>query len=158
MKRLLFSLAFFLSAVGSIAAADSLPVVVGVHDGDSITVLQDKHEIKIRLEGIDAPELGQPFGAAAKKALSDLVFQKPVRIEERGKDRYGRTLANVFVDGKRVNLALVESGFAWHFVRYSKAAEYRDAEQRARAARRGLWNDKSPVPPWDWRKKPKASK
>lgn len=129
--------------------------VVGVHDGDSITVLREGNvQVKIRLEGIDAPELKQPFGDASKKLLSDLVFGKRVEIEEKGKDRYKRTLANVYVADALVNRRMVEAGLAWHFVKYSKDTSLRDAEHKARSQKVGLWTDPGAIPPWNWRRKP----
>lgn len=133
--------------------------VVGVHDGDSITVLREGNvQVKIRLEGIDAPELKQPFGNAAKKALSDLVFGKTVEVKETGKDRYARTLATVTVGSLDANLEMVKTGFAWHYAKYSKDQMLKEAQMEAQAAKLGLWADKEPVMPWEWRKKPKASK
>lgn len=88
--------------------------VVGVHDGDSLTLLTSENvQIKVRLECIDAPELQQPFGVASKKALSDLVFDKTVRLEETGKDRYKRTLGNIYIGETSVNPSMVEKGMAW---------------------------------------------
>ena len=133
--------------------------VVGVHDGDSITVLREGNvQVKIRLEGIDAPELKQPFGNASKKALSDLVFGKSVEIDDKGKDRYGRTLANVFVGKLWINLVMVESGMAWHFIQYNKEPEYRQAERISRESRLGIWSQPNPIPPWEWRKQSKKIK
>lgn len=126
--------------------------VVGVHDGDSITLLTaDKVQVKVRLEGIDAPELKQPFSTQSKQVLSTMVFAKNVMLHSTGKDRYGRTLATVIVDGVNVNLAMVRLGMAWHFEKYSKDTALRAAQIDARAARRGLWIDPAPVPPWEWR-------
>lgn len=128
--------------------------IVGVHDGDSITLLTaEKQQIKVRLEGIDAPELRQAFGTASKQALSDLVFDKTVRLQVTGKDRYQRTLGDVFVGQTWINLAMVERGFAWHFVKYNKDARLRTAETKARDACLGLWRNPAPVAPWDWRPK-----
>lgn len=128
--------------------------VVGVHDGDSITVLTDgKNQIKVRLEGIDAPELGQPFGKASKQGMSDLVFGKPVLLQVTGRDRYQRTLAVVWCDRINVNLQIVHMGLAWRYDKYSKDAALFAAQQAARAARRALWADAGAVPPWEWRKR-----
>lgn len=127
--------------------------VVGVHDGDSITVLTgEKVQLKARLEGIDAPELKQPFGRAAKAATSDLVFDHDVRLHVIGIDRYGRTLARVFVGVVDVNLALVNAGMAWRYDKYSKEGALGDAQAKAKAAGLGLWSQPSPVPPWEWRR------
>jgi micrococcal nuclease len=126
--------------------------VVAVADGDSITVLRDKQQLKVRLQGVDCPEGGQAFGAAAKRFTSDLVFGREVMVRPRGTDRYGRMVADVTVDGRDVGLALVEAGFAWHFLRYSDDPRLAAAEQAARAARRGLWADPNPIPPWEYRR------
>ena len=125
--------------------------VVKVTDGDTITVLVDQQQIKIRLNAIDAPEQGQDFGQKSKEALADLVFGKEVRIETHGKDRYGRTIGDVYVGGTFVNEKMVEEGWAWNYVKYSKSQRLADLERQARAAKRGLWAGKSPVAPWDYR-------
>ncbi len=129
--------------------------VEGVTDGDTLTVIVDGLQIKVRLNGIDAPEKKQPFGNASRKALSDLVFGQRVSIVPLGKDRWGRTIAEAFtVDGRRVGLAMVSQGMAWHFVKYAPAdLPLADAEKDARARKRGLWAEVEPVPPWEWRSK-----
>lgn len=126
--------------------------VVGVTDGDTITVLDaEKRQHKVRLEGIDAPESGQPFGTQAKKALSDKVFGKEITVKETGKDRYGRTLGHVYVGKQHVNRELVSEGFAWHYKEYNSDRDLASAENEARAAKRGLWRDDVPTAPWDFR-------
>jgi len=131
--------------------------VVGVHDGDSITVLAAGNvQLKVRLEGIDAPELKQAFSQQSKEALSGLVFGKTVNLHVTGKDRYKRTLAVVVVEGVNVNLELVRRGMAWRYDKYSKDAALLAAQDEAKAARRGLWADAAPVPPWEWRTKAKT--
>lgn len=128
--------------------------VVGVHDGDSITALAAGNvQLKVRLEGIDAPELKQPFSQQAKQALSGLVFGKAVTLHITGRDRYKRTLAVVVVGDVNVNRELVRLGLAWRYEAYSKDAALLAAQNEAKAARRGLWSDPAPVPPWEWRKK-----
>jgi endonuclease YncB( thermonuclease family) len=133
--------------------------VVGVSDGDSITVLDTyKVQHKIRLAGIDAPEKAQAFGNRSKESLSDLVFSKTVTVETDKKDRYGRSVGKVLIDGKDANLLQVERGFAWHYKAYESEQSPSDrmlydlAEREARAARRGLWRDSDPMAPWDFRK------
>lgn len=131
--------------------------VVGVSDGDTITVLVDEEPIKVRLDGIDAPEAGQPFGTQAKTALSDAIFAKPVRVTISDTDRWGRSIGVVEVAGpqgrpQNVNLAMVRAGMAWHYVAFSDDQELAQAEQEARQGRRGLWTDPEPTPPWEWRK------
>lgn len=124
---------------------------VGVHDGDSITVLAaGNQQLKVRLEGIDAPELKQPFSKQSKEAMSGQVFGKAVTLNVTGKDRYGRTLAVVMVGGVNVNLEMVRLGMAWRYDKYSKDEALLAAQSAAKAARRGLWSDPAPVSPWEW--------
>ena len=127
--------------------------VVGVHDGDTITGLDEtKIQYKIRLDAIDAPELGQPFGQASKKALSEKVFGKDVVVIPKTKDKYGRTVGHILIDGKDVNLLMLEEGMAWHYKHYDHNARLARVEDEARVAKKGLWSDGDPVPPWEWRK------
>ena len=140
-------------------AAELTGLVVGVSDGDTITVLVDKTPYKIRLAGIDAPESRQAFGQASKQHLSALVYKKPVTVLWVKKDRYGRTLGKVMVDGTDVCLEQIKAGLAWHYKRYASEqpaqdrADYAAAEDRAKGERIGLWSDARPTAPWDWRKK-----
>jgi endonuclease YncB( thermonuclease family) len=129
--------------------------VVGVHDGDSLTVWAEGSDpVKVRLAGIDAPELKQPYGQQAKQALSALAFGREVQIESAGPDRYGRTLGTVYVGTVNVNAALVEQGAAWVYRRYPHPAEWEVLEAQAQAAERGLWvlQPDQRCPPWDWRR------
>ena len=142
----------FLLAPGLTAlAADTITGrVVGVTDGDTITVRTTIDTIKVRLSGIDTPERGQPFGTKAKQALSGQVFGKDVTINSSGEDRYGRTLGEIIVGGESVNLWLVRTGWAWWYERYAPDdTQLRDAQQAAQQAKLGLWADANPVPPWD---------
>jgi endonuclease YncB( thermonuclease family) len=128
--------------------------VVSITDGDTVTVYTGQGKpIKLRLEGIDAPESKQDFGDASKRHLSGLVFSKNVVIHSTGKDRYGRTLGVLHVSDKNVNAMMIRDGFAWHYKQYSSDPELADAEQSARAARRGLWSMANPVAPWEFRRK-----
>ena len=127
--------------------------VIGISDGDTLTVLVDKKPIKIRIAEIDAPESKQPFGTRSKKSLSDLCFQALADVVEVARDRYGRTVARVNCGGRDVATEQVRAGMAWIYDRYSRADSPLYAEQAAaKAERRGLWADKDPVPPWEWRK------
>jgi endonuclease YncB( thermonuclease family) len=132
--------------------------VVGVADGDTITVLDaDKVQHKIRLAGIDAPEKKQEFGNRSKESLSDLVFDKTVNVETEKRDRYGREIGKVLVNGQDVNLVQVERGMAWFYRQYQREQSpndrrlYEAAEDAARADKRGLWRDADPMPPWEFR-------
>jgi len=130
--------------------------VVSITDGDTIKVLVEKEQIVVRLEGIDAPESKQPFGTKSKEALAALCHEKNVVVRSTGKDRYGRTLGTVKVDKTDVNAEMVKTGFAWHYKQYSKDAELGKLEDSARESKLGLWADKDPVPPWEWRKTERA--
>jgi endonuclease YncB( thermonuclease family) len=126
--------------------------VVGVHDGDTLTCLESKVQYKIRLGGVDAPELAQAHGQDAKKFTSDMIFSKQVRIIVTDVDRYQRLVADVVVSDKRVNYELVRAGWAWHYGQYSKDPNLAVLEKQARIAKIGLWADMNPTAPWDWRK------
>lgn len=132
--------------------------VVGVSDGDTVTVLVNEHDQhRIRIAGIDAPEKKQAFGQQAKARMSDLVFGKDVSVEWSKKDRYGRTLGVVTVDGQDAGLELLRSGLAWHYKKYQREQSsenrerYSAAEDAARVEHVGLWADDKAVPPWEWR-------
>jgi len=136
--------------------------VVGVADGDTITVLDSTNtQHKIRLSGIDAPEKSQPFGNRSKQSLSDLVFSKPVTVDTDKRDKYKRNVGKVLVDGVDANLEQIKRGMAWHYKAYEREQPatdrkaYSDAEIEAKEARRGLWVDSEPVPPWKFRDKGK---
>lgn len=128
--------------------------VVGVADGDTITVLRNEQQIRIRLDGIDCPEGGQAFSNRAKQFTSTLVFSREVTISPRDVDRYGRTVARVYVDNKDVSLELVKAGMAWHYKRYSSDPVLAQAEIDARNAKAGLWADPHAIAPWEWRHPP----
>jgi endonuclease YncB( thermonuclease family) len=125
--------------------------VVGVLDGDSLVVLHEGREVQVRLHGVDAPESGQAFGNVSKRALSNLVFGTTVTVTVVDIDQYQRRVSRVTAGGSDVGLALIQSGFAWHYRRYLDDERYAMAEQSARRARRGLWQDTRPVAPWAYR-------
>jgi endonuclease YncB( thermonuclease family) len=114
--------------------------------------------VKVRMDGTDAPELGQAFSAKSKQTLSDLVFGKDCRVDSQGGDRYGRTVGRVSVDGTDVNAAMIEAGMAWHYKKYDSRRSMAEKESAAKAARVGLWSDPSPIAPWEWRKMDKESR
>lgn len=126
--------------------------MVGVSDGDTITVLAGTEQVKVRLNGIDCPERGQPFGGKARQLTSELAFGKRVTVRPFGHDRYGRVLGEVLLPGGRVlNEELVAAGMAWHYTRYSDDATLARLERRAREARVGVWSEGQPVAPWEFR-------
>jgi endonuclease YncB( thermonuclease family) len=142
------------------ANADTLTGrVVGITDGDTITVLDaSNQQHKIRLSAIDTPEKAQPWGQKAKESLSDMVFNRQVTVDWHKTDRYGRTIGKVIVDGVDANLGQIKAGMAWHYKQYAREQPeddrilYAEAEDIARMLKKGLWSDNDPVPPWDWRK------
>lgn len=130
--------------------------VVGIADGDTITILTPKNEqIKVRLAAVDTPEKSQAYGQQAKQFTSSLVFGKNVTIQPETIDKYGRTVAIVFVDGLNLNKEIVGNGKGWVYRQYCKEAfcgEWLELENKARDAKIGLWADKnSIIPPWEWR-------
>lgn len=128
--------------------------VVGISDGDTLTCLHQKRELKVRLLYIDAPESAQPFGHKAKQALASLVFKKEVKLHLSGQDQYKRLLAVVFDGNRNVNLALVEQGMAWAYRQTQPI--YQHAQHVAEGRKLGLWQDKFPVNPAEWRASKRA--
>lgn len=133
--------------------------VVAVVDGDTITVLTAaKNQIKIRLAGIDAPEKAQAFGQRSKESLSDLVFNQVVMVDITKRDRYGRSVGTVLVDGFDANLEQIKRGMAWHYKAYEREQSARDrqsyseAEVSARGGLVGLWKGIQPMSPWEFRR------
>jgi micrococcal nuclease len=151
---LLLSLLLLLFPSHSLATDFSGPVV-GVMDGDTIEVLHNNKAERIRLSGIDCPEKGQAYGKKAKQAASELVFGKEVTLQTHGHDKYGRTIADVVLpDGTNVNHTLVKDGWCWWYRKYAPGDTVLERlEKEAREAKRGLWAEAQPVPPWEWRKR-----
>jgi micrococcal nuclease len=134
------------------AFADFSGAIVSVLDGDTIDVFHNGHPERIRLNGIDCPEKGQAFGQKAKQFTSTLVHGKEVTIRVLRKDRHGRTVAEVLLpDGTNVSRELLRAGLAWWYRQYSKDVSLGALEQEARQAKRGLWADLNPIPPWEIR-------
>jgi endonuclease YncB( thermonuclease family) len=130
--------------------------VVGVTDGDTISLLVNEETIKVRLEGIDAPELDQSYGTKSKQELSKMVFGKAVILMKTGTDKYGRTLGIVMVGNVDANATMVEDGWAWHLKKYNDEERLAKLEVAAREAKRGLWADEKPMAPWDHRARQKT--
>ena len=129
--------------------------VVHVADGDTVTVLHDGLEEKIRLYGIDTPEKGQAYGQKAKDFTANMVAGRLVEVQPEDTDKYGRTVAVVSILGQCLNEELVKAGFAWQYRKYCKAVfcnHWLELETTARQNRRGLFADPDPAPPWVWRK------
>ena len=128
--------------------------VVRVMDGDTIEVLHHQHAERIRLSGIDCPEKGQAYGHQAKQATAAMVFGKEVLLQTHGRDKFGRTLADVRLpDGTHVNHTLVKNGWCWWYRKYApRNTELARLEQYARETKQGLWVGPTHIPPWQWRK------
>ncbi len=127
--------------------------VIAIADGDTLTVLDASNaQHKIRLAGIDAPEKAQPFGTKAREQLAGKVFKQTVRVEVIDVDRYHREVGRIYLGDRFINLEMVQDGNAWRYPQYDKPGEFTAAEADAREHNRGLWVDRDPVPPWEWRK------
>lgn len=129
--------------------------VVSVLDGDTVTITRAEKMEKVRLVSIDCPESDQPFGVQASQLTRQLALDKVVTVTDFGRDKYQRLLGElVLPDGRVLNRELVREGFCWWYRKYApenKGLERLEAE--AREAKKGLWADPKPVPPWEWRKK-----
>ena len=131
--------------------------VVSISDGDTFKGLtKDNEVIKFRIFGIDAPEKYQDFGNRSRKHLSDLIFGKTVGIIIQSTDYFDRSVVWVYTpDGKDVSSEMLKAGMAWHFKKYDKSEEYASMENTARLKRVGLWIDKEPIAPWNFRRERK---
>jgi endonuclease YncB( thermonuclease family) len=129
--------------------------LVRVKDGDSLVVKVQGVAMDIRLAGIDAPELGQPYGRDAKQTLASLAAGKQLVIKPLDTDRYGRTVADVWNGEMQLNTEMVRRGGAWFYSEFARNAGLYDIEQEARNAKRGLWALplSSRIEPWVWRER-----
>ena len=153
------SILLFLS---SIACASTVITgkVIGIADGDTITVLQNKTQYKIRLYGIDTPEKAQDFGNRAKQFTYSLVYGKNVKVIQEDVDRYGRIVGMIFIGDICVNEEIIKNGFAWVYQKYCDkplCQEWLKLEADARSNSLGLWNHSNPIPPWEFRRGKKTS-
>jgi endonuclease YncB( thermonuclease family) len=141
-----------LAALPCAALADFVGRVVKVSDGDTLTVLVERREVKVRLDSIDAPEMKQPFGRRSQQSLAQLCAAKTARVIESGMDRYGRTIGWIVCDGVDANSEQVRRGMAWVFDRYAaRNSPLYELQGEAQVERRGLWDDPHPTAPWAWR-------
>lgn len=143
-------------AVAGKACADFSGRVVGVSDGDTLTVLDGARQVRVRLWGIDAPERKQPWSSRSRDALAARAMHRDAVVATRGTDGYGRTLARVAVDGVDLGEVQLRDGLAWVYRRYTKDRAMIAIEDEARAARRGLWSQNDPEPPWIYRAREQA--
>ena len=124
--------------------------VVSIVDGDSLEIYYENKKEKVRLFGIDAPELNQEYGKESKKYLQLLLLNKKVILLLKSKDKYDRMIAIVLFKNKDINSLLVKKGFAWAYLNYSDL--YIKEEEYAKKHKLGLWSLKSPINPQKWRK------
>ena len=142
-----------------VSAEVLLGIVIAVHDGDTVTLKNESGQKKVRLAGIDAPEISQPYGVESRAALRESVLGKQVQIETLRHDKYGRMVGKVLLDGQDINLNQVQFGMAWVYREYIRElskvdkALYLEAEGQSKAVSAGLWRDSNAVEPWVWRKK-----
>lgn len=152
--RRLFAAAALLICCGTSSGAELLTGrVVGVTDGDTLTLYDGKIEVRVRLAEIDAPERSQAFGTVAKQYLSDLCYRAVATVRVIDVDRYGRTVGRVTCTATDANAAMVQAGLAWVYHRYARDPILYRMEAEARAANRHLWGAPDPVPPWEFRRR-----
>ena len=154
-RVLLWSAAFVLFWAAPVHAADFSGHVVGILDGDTLEVLNGHHADRIRLNGIDCPEKGQPYGKHAKHATLELTFGKKVTVQTHGHDKHKRILGDMILpNGMNLNQELVKQGWCWWYRKYAPGDTVLEGlEKDARETRKGLGTDPHPVPPWEWRKR-----
>ncbi|MCP3876199.1 MAG: thermonuclease family protein [Desulfobacteraceae bacterium] len=129
---------------------------MNVAAGDIVTVWEKGKQYKIRLYGIDTPELKQKFGPKAKKYISDVVFNKDLTVIQKDIDKYGTIVGMIYIADKCLNEALVKNGVAWVYKKYCRedfCNNWLQLEQEARENKLGLWSDDKPIPPWEFLKR-----
>ena len=129
--------------------------VVKVYDGDTLTMMVDGKKEKIRFYGINAPEHNQPFGIESRDFIKERVMGKKIRVEVINVDKYGRNIGKIYYDGNRyLNLESIENGYSWWYEYFARNEhKFERAEINARRSKKGLWRGKSPINPYEWRKK-----
>lgn len=150
MKRILI----LLLLIPALLSAKTLTgKIVKVTDGDTVVLLDSANtQHKIRLDGIDCPERGQPYGTKATDFVKNIAAGKRANVEWEKKDRYGRILGVLIVDNVNVNKELLRSGLAWHYKHFNTDKELAELEQTAKDKKLNIWSDKNPIEPYRWRK------
>lgn len=157
---ILISLVFSLCSPNYLHGETITGKVVSVADGDTITILNNGLQLKLRLYGIDAPEKNQPFGQKAHDFTASMVAGRQITVEQKDTDRYGRTVAMVYVDGINLNEQIVKQGYGWVYRQYCKDSICNDwlkLESNARESLKGLWAESNPIPPWEFRQGQRTS-
>ena len=157
MRKYLQIVLFILILCSNANSLELIGKVIKVSDGDTVTILtEDKTQHKIRLNDIDAPEKKQAFGNKSKDNLAKSIASKTVKVEYKKVDRYKRVLGTIYLNNKDINLEQVKSGYAWVYKQYSKNQTYYQEEQKAKELKKGLWIEKEPIAPWEFRKQKKS--
>jgi endonuclease YncB( thermonuclease family) len=153
MYKIISSFILFLLLFNVSFAEELRGKVVGISDGDTITILLNNNQnVRVRLAQIDAPEKHQDFGQRSKESLSEMIYLKDVKVKIWDMDRYGRIVGQIFYNGIDINLEQVKRGMAWVYVKYAKDPEYFRAMEEARKKKIGLWSIPNPMPPWEFRR------
>ncbi|MDE2118779.1 MAG: thermonuclease family protein [Betaproteobacteria bacterium] len=170
MRALLLFL--LLACTFSTARAEEFSAkVIAVLDGDTVLVLRGckrvepeapgthrrppcggSQKVKVRLVNIDAPEKAQEYGMASRQSLAEMVLRKQVQVSSQAMDEYGRMVAQIEAGGLKVNEEQVRRGMAWEYSHFHSDRHFIALQHEAQQARRGLWAQSSPMPPWQWRK------
>lgn len=155
MKRFL---GLVLCLICSTAQAEEfVSKVIAVLDGDTVLIQHGGGMLKVRLVDIDAPEKDQPFGASSQRSLAHMVLGKQVKFVSQAMDTYGRMIARLSVQGLAVNAEQIRLGMAWEYSHYHSNHDLIALQAEARAVPRGLWAQRAPIPPWEWRKQHASS-
>jgi micrococcal nuclease len=147
---------FFLFSINSIFSQTIFSAkVVGVKDGDTVVVIDaSNYQTTLRLAEVDCPEKDQPFGTKAKQFTSDQIYRKEITYIVTDIDRYGRSIAKIYYDdNKYLSAEIIKNGFGWQYKKYSTSKDLASLENSARLQKVGLWYDKNPIEPWEWRRK-----
>ena len=161
MRKQVLSIFLCFFVLTSTSFAENLTgKVISIADGDTVTIVNNNQQTKIRLAEIDTPEKRQPYGKKAKKALSDFILKKDVEVEVVTTDRYGRTVGKIFLGNRNINKEMVKAGHAWVYVKYAKDKTLFTLEKNAKENQLGLWAlpEGERIPPWQWRKNRRQSK
>jgi len=154
MKKQITLLFFLFSITALFSQTIFKAKVVGIKDGDTVVVLDSlNYQTTLRLAEVDCPEKSQPFGTKAKQFTSDQIYRKQIKYIVTDIDRYGRSIAKIYYDdNKYLSAEIIKNGFGWQYKKYSTSKDLANFENSARLQKVGLWYDKNPVAPWEWRK------
>ena len=149
------TLLFVLFSITTLFSQTTLKAkVIGIKDGDTVVVLDSlNYQTTLRLAEVDCPEKSQPFGTKAKQFTSEQIYHKQIKYVVTDIDRYGRSIAKIYYDdNKYLSAEIIKNGYGWQYKRYSTSKELANFENAARLQKLGLWYDKNPIEPWEWRK------